>query len=75
MSLMENVTDEYEHADAQRVEAIAKTLMAEFYHRTLTEEASERTTIRAMARSGDQRSKHCISVAAVIVNYLHEEQD
>lgn len=73
MSLMENVCDAYEQEDALRVEVIAKTLMEQFYSRELTEEASERTTLRAMALKGEPRAKCCVSVAAVIVNYLREE--
>lgn len=73
MSLMENVSTHYESADGQRVEAIAKTLMAEFYGREFTSEAVERTTLRAMAAKGEPRSAHCVRVAGVLVNYLREE--
>lgn len=73
MSLMENVSDAYDTEDGSRVEAIAKTLMAEFYGRELTPDAAERKTLRAMARNGEPRAKHCVSVAGVIVNYLREE--
>ena len=75
MSLMENVTDAYELEDARRVEAVAQTLMEQFYQRVFTDDASQRTTLRAMARNGEPRAKQCVSVAAVIVNYLREELD
>ncbi|HBO3684424.1 TPA: hypothetical protein L4T35_004426 [Pseudomonas aeruginosa] len=73
MSLMENVSPLYEAEDGRRVEAIAQTLMSEFFQRELTEEACERTTLRAMAQRGEPRARRCVSVAGVIVNYLHEE--
>ncbi|HFL2071177.1 TPA: hypothetical protein ACG3C4_000910 [Pseudomonas aeruginosa] len=73
MSLMENVSDAYSAEDGQRVEAIAKTLMLEFYGRVLTAVAAERTTLRAMAQRGEPRALRCVSVAGVIVNYLREE--
>lgn len=41
MSLMHNVTSAYDAEDGRRVEAIARTLMSEFYGRELTEEANE----------------------------------
>ncbi len=56
MSLMENVSDAYSAEDGQRVEAIAKTLMLEFYGRVLTAVAAERTTLRAMAQRGEPRA-------------------
>lgn len=73
MSLMENVSDAYSTEDSSRVEAIAKTLMSEFYARELTPDAAERTTLRAMARNGEPRAKHCLAVAGVLVNYMREE--
>lgn len=73
MSLMENVSDAYSNEDSARVEAIAKTLMSEFYARELTDETSERTTLRALARRGEPRATHCLSVAGVLVNYMREE--
>lgn len=75
MSLMENVSDAYSAEDGQRVEAIAKTLMLEFYGRVLTAVAAERTTLRAMANRGEPRARQCVNVAAVLVNYLREELD
>ncbi|EPL8064069.1 TPA: hypothetical protein ACXJQA_005969 [Pseudomonas aeruginosa] len=73
MSLMENVSPVYEAEDGRRVEAIAKTLMSEFFQRQLTEEASEHTTLRAMARRSEPLALQCVNVAAVLVNYLREE--
>lgn len=73
MSLMENVSDAYSAEDARRVEAIAKTLMQQFYSRELTEDAEGRTTLRAIARHGEPRASHCIQVAGVLVNYMREE--
>ncbi|MBU0564908.1 MAG: hypothetical protein KJ890_15570 [Gammaproteobacteria bacterium] len=73
MSLMENVSDVYEQEDAQRVEAIASTLMQQFYDRVLTQEAGERTTLRALARRGEPRAARCVQAAAVIVNFMREE--
>ncbi|HEY6612744.1 MAG TPA: hypothetical protein VIZ86_16645 [Pseudomonas sp.] len=67
MSLMENVSDGYADEDARLVEAIAKTLMSEFYQR------STATPLIDMARTGERRSMHCVSVAGVLVNYLREE--
>ncbi len=75
MSLMENVSPLYEAEDGRRVEAIAQTLMLEFFQRELTEEACERTTLRAMANRGEPRARQCVNVAAVLVNYLREELD
>ncbi|HGX3314927.1 TPA: hypothetical protein ACNH8R_006012 [Pseudomonas aeruginosa] len=75
MSLMENVSPTYEAEDGRRVEAIAKTLMLEFYGRVLTAVAAERTTLRAMAQRGEPRARQCVNVAAVLVNYLREELD
>lgn len=37
-------------AACNRLEAIASTLMQQFYDRVLTQEAGERTTLRALAR-------------------------
>lgn len=73
MSLMENVCAAYDTEDGQRVEAIAKTLMSEFYGRELTAAAVDRTTMRALAIKGEPRAAKCIEVAGVIVNYLREE--
>ncbi len=73
MSLMHNVTSAYEAEDGRRVEAIARTLMSEFYGRELTEEANEQTTLRAMARKGEPRAERCVAVAGVLVNYMREE--
>ncbi|HBN9634999.1 hypothetical protein [Pseudomonas aeruginosa] len=73
MSLMENVSPVYEAEDGHRVEAIARTLMHEFFQRELTDEALEKTTLRAMALRGEPRAKKCIAVAGVLVNYLREE--
>lgn len=73
MSLMENVTAAYNSEDGKRVEAIARTLMAEFLGRELTEEAEETVTLRAMARKGVPHAAKCVEVAAVIVNYMREE--
>lgn len=71
MSLMENVSEHYSSEDGRRVEAIAKTLMEQFYSRELTN--PEQKSIRSMAHNGDPRSKHCVQVAGVIMNYLREE--
>jgi len=73
MSLMENVCAAYDAEDGQRVEAIAKTLMSEFFGRELTTEAVERTTMRALAIKGEPRALKCIEVAGVIINYIREE--
>lgn len=73
MSLMENVSAAYDIEDGARVEAIAKTLMSEFYGRELTEDAGDRTTIRALAIKGEPRAAKCVEVAGVIINYLREE--
>lgn len=73
MSLMENVCAAYDAEDGQRVEAIAKTLMSEFCGRELTEDAGERTTMRALALKGEPRAMKCIEVAGVIINYIREE--
>lgn len=71
--IKENVSPCYESKDGQRVEAIAKTLMAEFYSRELVAEAADRTTLRALATKGDPRAVHCVTVAGVLMNYLREE--
>ena len=73
MSLMENVSSAYDLEDGQRVEAIAKTLMAEFYGRELTALASDKITLRAMALKGEPRAMKCVEVAGVLVNYMREE--
>lgn len=73
MSLMENVASGYAAEDGQRVEAIAKTLMAEFYGRELSEEAEGRKTLRALANRGEPRALHCVTVAGVLVNFMREE--
>lgn len=73
MSLMENVCAAYDIEDGARVEAIAKTLMSEFYGCELTEDAGDRTTIRALAIKRVPRAMKCVEVAGVIVNYLREE--
>lgn len=73
MSLMENVCAAYDLEDGQRVEAIAKTLMSEFYGRELTALASGQITLRAMALKGEPRAMKCIEVAGVLVNFMREE--
>lgn len=73
MSLMENVSDAYSAEDSRRVEAVARTLMSEFYAREFTADAAERTTLRAMALKGEPRALHCVTVAGVLVNYMREE--
>lgn len=70
---MENVSPAYEAEDGRRVEAIARTLMSEFFLREFTDEANERTTLRAMANKGEPRAAQCILVAGVLVNFLREE--
>lgn len=73
MSLMENVIDVYEAEDGRRVEAIARTLMSEFFGRELAPDAEGRTTLRALAHRGEPRANRCVKVAAVLVNYMREE--
>lgn len=72
MSLMHNVCEAFESEDRDKVEAIARTLMSEFYHRKLDAEDSGASLI-AFARKGEPRAMHCVSVAGVLVNYLREE--
>lgn len=75
MSLMENVSSAYDLEDGKRVEAIAKTLMTEFYGREFTALAAEQITLRAMALKGEPRAMKCVEVAGVLVNYMREELD
>lgn len=73
MSLMENVCAAYDSQDGKRVEAIAKTLMSEFYGREFTALAAENITLRAMALKGEPRAMKCVEVAGVLVNFMREE--
>ncbi len=71
MSLVDNVSDAYDQADGDRVDAIAKTIAEHCYGLVLVDPDAK--TMRSQARAGHPTAKKCVQLAAIFVNYIREE--